>query len=67
MTDLKFERYRLVLHHDFVDRGEVREIDKPIVVQYCFDRMYMGRPFIINEMIEKLRVFMLNAIEAEET
>ena len=60
MSDIKFERYKLVLHHDFVDGEDVHEIEKPIVIQYCFDRMYGGNAIIINQMIDKLRDVILN-------
>ena len=66
MSDIKFERYKLVLRHDFVDGEDVHEIEKPIVVQYCFDRSNgMSGAYIINEMIEKLRVYMLSLIEED--
>ena len=63
MSDIKFERYKLVLRHDFVDGEDVREIEKPLVIQYCVDRRYGGGSIIVNEMIEKLRDAVLNAAE----
>jgi hypothetical protein len=66
MSDIKFERYKLVLRHDFVDGEDVREIEKPIVIQYCVDRRYGGSSIIVNEMIEKLRDAMLSVIDAED-
>lgn len=66
MANIKFERYRLVLHHDFVDGETVNEIEKPIVIQFCYDRRYGGGAIVINEMIERLRDSLLSAIEAEE-
>lgn len=63
---IKFERYKLVLRHEFVDGENVCEIEKPIVVQYCVDRSCRGSSIIVNEMIEKLRHHMLSVIEAED-
>ena len=63
MSDIKFERYKLVLRHDFVDGEDVHEIEKPLVIQYCVDRRYRGGAIIVNEMIEKLRDAVLNAAE----
>lgn len=62
---IKFERYKLVLRHEFVDGENVCEIEKPIVVQYCVDRSCRGSSIIVNEMIEKLRHHMLSVIEEE--
>lgn len=66
MSDIKFERYKLVLRHDFVDGEDVHEIEKPLVIQYCVDRSYGGGSIIVNEMIEKLRYHMLSVIEEED-
>lgn len=60
MSDIKFERYKLVLHHDLVYDGEVHEIEKPLVVQCCFDRMCGANTVILNNMIDKLRDAVLN-------
>lgn len=60
MSDIKFERYRLVLHHDFVDGEAVHEIEKPLVIQCCFDRAYGMNSIILNRMIDKLRDAVLN-------
>ena len=63
MSDIKFERYRLVLRHEFVDGEEIHEIEKPIVISYCVDRRYGGSSIIINEMIDRLRNAILNEEE----
>ena len=49
MSDIKFERYRLVLHHEFVDGEEIHEIEKPIVNQYCVDGRYGGSLIIVDD------------------
>jgi len=60
VSDIKFERYKLVLHHDFVDGEEIHEIEKPLVIQCCFDRTYWANTVILNNMIDKLRDAVLN-------
>lgn len=60
MSNIKLERYTLVLRHDFVDGEDVHEIEKPLVVQYCVGRRYGGSSIIVNEMIDKLRDAVLN-------
>lgn len=59
------ERYRLILTHEYVDDdGEAHKIEDPICTNYAIirDEHTPPTPVIINEMLERLRHFMLNNI-----
>ncbi len=67
MSDsLVFERYRLTLTHDMVStKGSVHPIEDPIVTEYVVDRRTMpyGESIVVNEMLYRLREFMLKELE----
>lgn len=59
------ERYRLILTHEYVDDdGEAHKIEDPICTNYTIirDEYTPPTPVIINEMIERLKHFLLNNI-----
>ena len=63
---MTFERYRLTLEHEYIDsKGEAHQIEDPIRTEYSIRRDENTPPtaVIINEMLERLRRFMLNSIE----
>ena len=67
MSDsLVFERYRLTLTHEMVStKGGVHLIEDPIVTEYVVDRRAMpcGGSIVINDMLHRLREFMLKELE----
>lgn len=62
---MTFERYRLTLEHEYIDsKKEAHQIEDPIRTDYSIMRDESNPPtsVIINEMIERLKHFMLNSI-----
>lgn len=60
-----WERYRLVLHHEFVDtEGKRHNLEKPIVTEMVIDDQYsqVPVPVIVNEMINKLSHYVLEEV-----
>ena len=65
---MTIERYRLTLEHEYInDEGKVYKIEDPIRTDYSVvvDRLAPPKAIIVNEMIEKLKHFMLNIIYQE--
>lgn len=63
---MTIERYRLILTHEYIDGdGEAHKIEKPICTDYIImrDDHTPPLPVIINEMMEKLKSFMLNSVK----
>ena len=63
---MTIERYRLILTHEYIDDdGEAHKIEKPICTDYSImpDEHTLPVPVIINEMMEKLKSFMLNSVK----
>ena len=67
MSDsLVFERYRLILTHDMVStESGAHPIEDPIVTEYVVDRRAMpyGESIVVNEMLYRLKAFMLKELE----
>lgn len=62
---MTFERYRLVLTHEYIDNdGKAHKLEDPICTEYniMMDKFAPPRSVIVNEMIERLKHFMLNSI-----
>ena len=65
---MTIERYRLILTHEYIDEnGEAHKIEDPIRTEYSImmDEFAPPKAIIVNEMIEKLKHFMLNIIYQE--
>ena len=65
---MTIERYRLTLEHEYIDgNGERHKIEDPIRTDYSVmvDEFAPPKAVIVNEMIEKLKHFMLNIIYQE--
>lgn len=66
-----FERYKLVLYHEYVDsEHKPHQLDDPIATYYTImntDKANMGfnSVLIINQMLDNLKGFMLNSISKE--
>lgn len=62
------ERYTLVLRHEYVDEdGNRHELDKPITVSHIITIHPSGmRSVVINDMVERMRIYLLQTIEGEE-
>ena len=68
MDNMTFERYRLILAHEYIDKkGAVHKLEDPICTEYSIASDGINPPpaVIINEIIERLRRFMLDRIEQE--
>lgn len=64
-----WERYRLVLYHEFVDvDGKRHRIDDPITAEEVFPPLGldMDRSHIVNRIIERLTNFVLSKAGEEE-
>lgn len=62
---MTIERYRLTLEHEYInDNGKVYKIEDPIRTEYSVvvDGIAPQKAIIVNEMIEKLKHFMLHSI-----
>lgn len=69
---MTFERYRLILTHEYIDKkGVAHKLEDPICTDYSImlDGINPPPAVIMNEMLERLRQFMLNSVEPpkEET
>lgn len=69
---MNFERYRLILYHDMIINDDVIPLDDPITTQYIVampKRSTVSVPVVVNEMIERLKGYMINSLEqdAEQT
>lgn len=66
---MTIERYRLTLTHEYIDDdGEAHKIEDPIRTDYNIMNDGINAPtaVVINEMLERLRRFMLDSIKQEE-
>ena len=66
---MTIERYRLTLEHEYInDEGKVYKIEDPIRTDYniMMDEFAPPRSVVVNEMIERLKHFMLNSILQED-
>lgn len=67
--NMTIERYRLTLEHEYIDsNGKVHKIEDPIRTDYNIIMGESNPPtvVIINEMLERLKYYMLNIINREE-
>ena len=70
-TTLHLERYRLILRHEALIESkdgtmETHNLDDPITVQCVIDGKYGTTSMVINELMERLREYVLRLhIEAE--
>lgn len=62
-----FEEYELRLYHNFVNgKGERHQVEEPIVTRYMVviekeDRI-VPKPYIVNEMMDRIRGYMVNKL-----
>lgn len=52
-----FERYRLVLHHEYIDKhGKAFPLDEPITAQYIINKStnIPSSSYIVNDLINRL-------------
>lgn len=62
------ERYRLILAHEYIDeKGVVHKLEEPICTDYSIVSDGINPPpsVIINEMLERLRRFILDSMKQE--
>lgn len=64
MTDfINIERYRLILKHEFLTKDGTQKMDEPLVIEYMIPKFsdinYNDRPYMLNEMMEKLKFELL--------
>ena len=52
---MTFETYTLILKHCFEENGEIVQIEDPLVVKYCTDRMIGSVPILINRMFDEMK------------
>lgn len=65
---MNIERYRLILTHEYIDeKGAVHRLEDPICADYNImsDESNPPKSVIINEMMEKLRRYILNSVKQE--
>ena len=63
-----FERYRIVLYHDYCDtNGELHRIGEPLCVEYSIMRgeRFCSVPIMINEMMDKMKRGLLDLVKKE--
>ena len=63
---MTFERYRLVLTHEYIDeKGVAHKLEDPICTDYniMLDGINPPPTVIINEMLERLRRFVLDRMK----
>lgn len=59
---MNYERYRLVLYHEMIINDETISLSEPIVAECFVDKRYGAVPVVINEMIERLKDYMLKCL-----
>lgn len=62
---MTIERYKLTLEHEYIDDdGKAHKIEDPIRTDYNIVRDESNPPtaVIVNEMLDRLRYFMLHSI-----
>lgn len=62
-----FEEYELRLYHNFVNgKGERHQAEEPIVTRYMVmienKDFLVPRPYIVNEMMDRIRGYMVNKL-----
>lgn len=65
---MNYERYRLILYHDMIINDEVIPLDNPIATQYLLvmpNKSNVSIPVVVNEMIERLKGYMLDTLKSE--
>lgn len=68
MDNMTIERYRLILSHEYIDKkGAVHKLEDPICTDYSImlDGFNPPPAVIINEMLERLRRFVLDRMKEE--
>ena len=67
-TVIALERYTLVLHHDYVYGDRTINLDEPISVSMVFNSTNTSIPTVtvVNEMLDRLRDYMLDKLKEEE-
>lgn len=67
MDNLAFEEYRLTLRHDYVISGKRYQISMPVESRMVVDRRHgMPQSVVVNEMLERLRHYILDSITEED-
>ena len=72
LEPLCYERYKLVLYHEYIDsEHKAHQIDDPIATYYSImgmdkENMRFDSVFVINQMLDRLKSFMLNSISKEQ-
>ena len=64
-----FERYRIVLRHEYFDgQGNHHEIEEPVAVEYTILRgeFFIPVPTLINEMMDRLKFALLDRLKKED-
>lgn len=59
------EEYRLILTHEYHDSdGTHIRLDEPVVITHCFPHLdMMPQSVVINEMMEKMKLYLLRECE----
>lgn len=66
--NMTVERYRLILAHEYIDeKNVVHKLEEPICTDYSIVSGESSPPksVIINEMLERLRRFILDSMKQE--
>ena len=59
---MNYERYRLVLYHEMIIDDKNISLDEPVVTEYIVDKSYGVTSIVINEMIERLKNYILQRL-----
>lgn len=65
----EFERYRLTLHHEYLGAdGGCTNIERPIVamVTIAHNEMFVPTGVVIDELIDRLKIFILQQVKERE-
>ena len=66
LDPISFEKYTLVLYHDYIYKGKTTRIEEPIATSYIImpeAKFSFSFPLLINEMIDRLKGYMISCIE----
>lgn len=68
-STVEYEQHKIIYHHYYIDdKGERISVEEPIVASYTVvlgTNEWGARPYIVNEMIDKIKFMLLERLEKE--
>lgn len=61
-TEYAFEGFRLTFEHFMDINGEKIRLEEPLIVQNYFDRRLSVKPYILNEVLDRIKEEIYNRV-----